>query len=178
MDIVYILQVVTICISTLTLIINVLVTTIANKQKNYNEIITSSRLDFMKNNRDNAAKFAAEADNVALKLNCGNILSDLSSLYISFEQIRIALKPYNSIDKNILDAGQKVLSLIEQSVIAGTLSNSLSDSIDEFVRLVNIYDDADWKFIKQQFNSTNKKSEDFDKICNDISLRYNDKKSF
>lgn len=178
MDIVYVLQVVTICISTLTLIINVLVTTIVNKQKNYNEIITSSRLDFMKNNRDNAAKFAAEAKNIALNLKCRNTLSDLSSLYFPFEQIKIALKPYNHIDKQILDAAQNVLSLIEQSVIDGTLNNSLTDSIDEFVKLINIYDDADWKFIKQQFNSTNKKSEDFDKICNDILLKYTERNSF
>ena len=174
MDIVYILQVVTICISTLTLIINVLVTTFANRQKNYNEIITSSRLEFMLNNRNNAAKFAAEAKNVALKIKCGNNSIDLSSLYLSFEQIHIALKPYNLIDKNILDAGERVLALTEQSVIEVSLNNSLSDAVDEFVKLINIYDDADWKFIKQQFNSTRRKSADFDKICDDIKMKYNE----
>lgn len=52
------------------------------------------------------------------------------------------------------------------------LDATLQGEIDEFSKLFNIYDDADWKFIKQQFNSTNKKSADFDKICDEIKSKY------
>ena len=173
MDTVYILQIVTICITALTLVINVFVTLITNKQKNYNEIITTNRIEFMLRNRDNAAKFTAEAKNIILQLKSGNSSIDLKCLYLSFEQICLVLKPYNSIDKDIINAGQKVINLIEQSVLDGKLNELLSDAVNEFANLFNIYDDADWKFIKSQFNSTNKNSADFDKICDEIKSRYN-----
>ena len=172
MEIVYILQVVTICITVVTLAVNVFVTLITSRQSNYNKIITKSRLEFLKRNRDNAAQFAAEAKNIALKLKCADKTVDMKTLYFSYEQICIALKPYNAIDNKILDAGKTVLSLVEQSILDGELNSELINSINEFVKLINIYDDADWKFIKQQFNSTNKKSEDFDDICDKIIKKY------
>lgn len=172
MDTVYILQVITICITALTVVINVLVTSITNRQKNYNEIITESRLEFMQNNRNNAANFTAEAKNIILKLNCGKNEIDVKDLYTAFERICLALKPYNAIDKEITDAGRHVVNLIERSVIKNRPDGELTAAVNEFEKLFNIYDDADWKFIKQQFNTTKKKSEDFDKICNDIKAKY------
>ena len=172
MDTVYILQVVTICVTALTLVINVLVTLLTNKQKNYNEIITNSRLEFMVSNRNNATKFIAEAKSIALMLKSGSTVIDVKPLYTYFEQIRIALKTYNAIDKEIVCAGNLIVSLVEQSVLNGQPEEGLTESIEEFSKLFNIYDDADWKFIKQQFNSTNRKSEDFDKICSEIKSRY------
>lgn len=174
MDTVYILQIITICLTALTLVINVLVTLITNRQKNYNEIITSSRLEFMVRNRENASKFIAEAKNIGLMLKCGKSQIDVKPLYTYFEQLGISLKTYNDIDEKIICVGKRVIGLVEQSVLSGNPQNELSDAIDEFSRLVNIYDDADWKFIKQQFNSTTKKSEDFDKICDDIQSKYKD----
>lgn len=172
MEIVYILQIITICITALTLVINVLITLITNKQRNYNEIITTNRIEFMLRNRDNAAKFTAEAKNIILQLKSGNCSIDLKSLYLSFEQICLALKPYNSIDKDIITAGEKVVNLIETSVLDGKLNELAVAAVDEFANLFNIYDDADWKFIKAQFNSTHKNSDDFDKICEQIKSKY------
>ena len=172
MDTVYILQVVTICITALTLGINVLVTLITNKQKNYNEIITQNRIEFMLRNRDNAAKFTAEARDIMLKLKRKDNSVEVKNLYLAFEQICLVLKPYNSIDKEIINAGNNIIALIEHSLLDGCLNNSLPEAINEFAKLFNIYDDADWKFIKQQFNSTNKSSDDFDKICNEIKSKY------
>ncbi len=172
MDTVYILQVVTICITALTLGINVLVTLITNKQKNYNEIITLNRIEFMLRNRDNAAKFIAEAKDITLKLKRKDSSFDVKNLYVAFEQLCLVLKPYNSIDKEIITAGNNVIASIEQSLTGGRLDDSLPEAINEFAKLFNIYDDADWKFIKQQFNSTSKNSDDFDKICNEIKSRY------
>lgn len=174
MDTVYVLQIITISLTAITLIINVLVTLMTNKQKNYNEIITSSRLDFMTRNRDNAAKFVAEAKSIELALKCKVNQIDAKSLYLAFEQICIALKPYNSIDKEIIDAGKNVVAIIEQSIVSQQFNESLSEAINKFEQLFNIYDDADWKFIKQQFNSTNKTSVDFDKICDDIKSLHKD----
>jgi len=174
METVYILQIVTICITTLTLIINVLVTLITNKQKNYNEIITNNRIAFMLRNRDNATKFLAEAKDLIFKLKSGSNSIDLKPIYLSHEQICLALKPYNNIDKNIITVSNMVIELAEQSVLSRCLNDSLSDAVNEFAKLINIYDDADWKFIKEQFNSTNKKSADFDKICEEIMIKYND----
>lgn len=174
MDTVFILQVVTISITVLTLVVNVLVTTLANKQKNYNEIITNSRLDFMKSNRDNAAKFTAEARNIVLMFQSGNYNIDVKPLYTYFEQLSIALKTYNSIDNEIITAGNRVVGLIEQSVINKKSNDELPKAIKEFSDLINIYDDADWRFIKKQFNSTTKKSEDFDEICNEVKKKYRD----
>lgn len=174
METVYILQIVTISITAITLIINVLVTLMTNTQKNYNEIITTSRLEFLAHNRNNAAEFISEAKNIALLLKSGANPIDVKPLYLAFEQICIALKPYNAFDKEIIDVGKKITSLIEQSVLAGHLNESLGDAIGKFAHLFNIYDDADWKFIKQQFNSTHKNSDDFDKICADILLKYKD----
>ncbi|MDE7405412.1 MAG: hypothetical protein K2M89_00875 [Clostridiales bacterium] len=173
METVYILQVVTISITVLTLIVNVLITILTNRQKNYNEIITSSRIEFMKSNRDNAARFTAEAKNIAFLLKSGKSEINLKMLYKYFEYLCISLKVYNAIDNEIIDSGKRVIDLVEQSILGGNLQNELFDAIDKFSRLINIYDDADWKFIKQQFNSTNKNSADFDKICNDIKSKYN-----
>ena len=173
MEIVYILQIVTICITALTLVINVLITVLTNKQKNYNEIITNSRLEFMLRNRDNATRFIAEAKNIVLNPKWRNNVLDLKPLYTHFEQICMALKPYNTIDEEIIAAGNRIIELTEQAVLSKSLNEELPETIKEFARLVNIYDDADWKFIKQQFNTTTKKSEDFDKICNDIKAKYN-----
>lgn len=173
METVYILQIVTISITVLTLIVNVLVTALTNRQKNYNEIITNSRIEFMKSNRNNAAKFTAEAKNIVYLLKSGKSEINLKTLYVYFEYLSISLKVYNAIDNEIIDSGKRVIDLVEQSVLCGSLQNDLLDAIDKFSRLINIYDDADWKFIKQQFNSTNKNSDDFDKICNDIKSKYN-----
>ncbi len=173
METVYILQVVTISITVLTLIVNVLITILTNRQKNYNEIITSSRIEFMKSNRDNAARFTAEAKNIAFLLKSGKSEINLKMLYKYFEYLCISLKVYNAIDNEIINSGKRVIDLVEQSILGGNLQNELFDAIDKFSRLINIYDDADWKFIKQQFNSTNKNSADFDKICNDIKSKYN-----
>ncbi len=173
MDTVYVLQIITICITALSLFINVFVTLRTSKQENYNNIITTSRLNFMNQNRNNAAQFIAEAKNVAMMLKCKKKDIDLKPLYYSFSQISIALKSYNFIDKEILDAGNNVLGLAEKSIFNGSLDETLLTKINEFSHLINIYDDADWKFIKQQYNSSNKKSEEFDKICDDITKRYN-----
>ena len=162
----------TICITVVTLVVNVLITLIISKQENYNQIITNSRLKFMADNRTNAATFTAEARNIAFMLKGGNSQIDLKPLYLAFEQIRLALKPYNDIDKKIIDAGNSVVALVEQSVAENKLNEGLFDAVESFVQLVNIYDDADWKFIKQQFNSTNKKSKDFDNICDDVMSKY------
>jgi len=172
METVYILQIITICITALSLFINVFITLKTSKQENYNNIITKSRLEFMNQDRKNAAQFVAEAKNIVAMMKCGKNVTDLKPLYYSFAQISIALKPYNSIDKQILDSGKQVLSLAEQSVINASLDDKLSIQIDEFVHLINVYDDADWKFIKQQFNSSNKKSEDFDNICDYVMSKY------
>lgn len=174
METVYILQIVTISITAITLAINVLITTLTNKQKNYNEIITSSRIDFMMRNREYSAKFTAEAKNIVLLLKCGKSEIDLKMLYTYLEQLCISLKAYNDIDKEIIDCGNRVINLVEQSILNANLQSELSNEIDKFSHLFNIYDDADWRFIKQQFNSTNKNSEDFDRICNDIKAKYND----
>ena len=174
MEIVYILQIITICITALTFVVNVLITLITNKQKNYNEIITNNRIEFMLRNRDNATQFIAEARYLIFKLKNGECSIDLKPLYLSYEQICMALKPYNSIDNEIITAGKNVLELAEESVLKGHLNDSLLDAVNKFARLFNIYDDADWKFIKQQFNSTHKKSADFDKICEEIKIKYND----
>lgn len=173
MDTIYILQIITIVITVITLIINVFVTLKTSKQENYNSIITKSRLDFMNQDRISSAQFIAEAKNIALMIKNGNNSMDLKPLYYAFTQISIALKPYNTMEKKILDSGNGIIDLIEQSITNSKLDQTLSTRIDEFVRLINIYDDADWKFIKQQFNSTKKKSEDFDKICEDIISKYN-----
>ncbi|MBD5636397.1 MAG: hypothetical protein HDP28_01060, partial [Clostridia bacterium] len=125
METVYILQIVTICITALTLVINVLVTLFTNKQKNYNEIITNSRLDFMRSNRDNAAKFIAEARSIALSLKSGKQDIDLKSLYLAFEQLNIALKTYNEIDNEIILAGNRVIALVEQSIIDKKIDDNL-----------------------------------------------------
>lgn len=172
MDTVYILQVVTICLTALSLLVNVVVTLRTSKQENYNNIITTSRLNFMNQNRNNAAQFVSEAKSIALMLKCKKKDIDLKPLYYAFTQISIALKSYNSIDKDILDAGNNVVTLIEQSISNGSLDETLSAQIEEFSRLINIYDDADWKFIKQQYNSSNKKSEEFDKICDNVITKY------
>lgn len=173
METVYILQIVTISITALTLVINVLITILTNKQKNYNEIITSSRIKFMMNNRENSAKFIAEARNIVLLLKRGKSEIDVKMLYAYYEQLCISLKVYNDIDSKIVGSGKRVIDLIEQSIIIGSLQNELPDTIDNFSHLINIYDDADWKFIKQQFNSTKKKSADFDKICTELKSKYN-----
>lgn len=172
MDTVYILQIVTICLTALSLLVNVVVTLRTSKQENYNNIITTSRLNFMNQNRNNATQFVAEAKSIVLMLKCKKNDIDLKPLYYSFSQISIALKSYNSIDKEILDAGNNVVSLVEQSISKGSLDEALLTKINEFSRLINIYDDADWKFIKQQYNSSNKKSEEFDKICDDVITKY------
>lgn len=174
METVYILQIVTISITALTLVINVLVTTLSNRQKNYNEIITNSRIEFMKSNRENSARFTAEARNIVLLLKRGKSEIDLKSLYAYFEQLCISLKTYNDIDKAIIDSGRRVIDLIERSIVGGSLQSELPDAIDKFSHLFNIYDDADWQFIKQQFNSTTKQSKDFDKLCGEIGSKYND----
>jgi len=172
MDTVYILQIVTICLTALSLLVNVVVTLRTSKQENYNNIITTSRLNFMNQNRNNAAQFVAEAKSIVLMLKSKKRDIDLKPLYYSFSQIEIALKSYNSIDKEILDAGSNVVALVEQSISKGSLHEALPTQIDEFSHLINIYDDADWKFIKQQYNSSNKKSEEFDKICDDVIAKY------
>lgn len=172
METVYILQIVTICITAITLIVNVLITLITGKQSNYNKIITESRLNFLAHNRENAAKFAAEAKSIALLLQSGKKPVDVKALYLAYEHICIALKTYNEIDKKIIDACNAVIASVEKSLLENKLDGALNGAIEEFVRLVNIYDDADWKFIKQQFNSTNKNSADFDRICDEVSSRY------
>ncbi len=173
MDTVYlILQVVTISITALTLGINVFITIITNKQKNYNEVITNNRIEFLMRNRESMSKFIAEARNFIMSFKLGNKTVNIKPLYSYFEQICITLKTYNEIDREIVDAGKKIIDLTEKSILNEALSDDLSDAIDKFSLLVNIYDDADWKFIKQQFNSTNKTSDDFDKMCEDIKTKY------
>ncbi len=172
MDTVYLLQVITISITVLTLVINALITWFSNRQKNYNGIITNSRLDFMKRNRENSSIFIAEVRNVVFMLKCGKNEIDIKNIYYYFEQLSVSLKTYNKIDKKIDDTGKLIIEMIEKSIQSKEAKDGLIDVIDDFSRLINIYDDADWKFIKQQFNSTSKKSEDFDKICDEVLSKY------
>jgi len=172
METVYILQIITICLTAFSLFINVLITLKTNKQENYNNIITKSRLDFMNQDRINAAQFIAEAKNIATLVNCKKAAIDLKPLFYSFAQINIALKPYNEMERKILDVGQSIVDSAEKSVIDKHLDETYLARIDEFTQLINIYDDADWKFIKQQFNSSNKNSEDFDRICDYVMSKY------
>ncbi|MCH5155663.1 MAG: hypothetical protein J1F69_03570 [Clostridiales bacterium] len=172
METVYILQIVTISVAVVTLLINVFITLTTAKQKNYNEIITTSRLEFMKSNRDNAAAFIAEAKNIAFLLRGKNKQIDLKPLYGAHAQICLALKEYNDIDKEITMLADRVLSLTEQAVLENKFNENISAAIEQFERIINIYDDADWQFIKQQFNSTSKNSADFDKICEQIKAKY------
>lgn len=174
METVYILQIVTISITVVTLLANILVTLFTNRQKNYNEIITTSRLEFMKSNRDNAASFVAEAKNIAFLIKTKNKQIDLKPLYNAHAQICLALKSYNAIDKEIITVANRVVALTEQSVAENKPNDNIAYAIGQFERLINIYDDADWKFIKQQFNSTSKNSADFDELCNQIKSKYRD----
>lgn len=172
METVYILQVVTICITALTLVINVLITLKTSRQNNYNKIITESRLEFMRQNRINATQFIAEANNIVFSLKQKNNKIDLKPLYCSFAHLRVALKSYNDIESEILGTGNNILLSVEKSINDNVIDGDLITQIEAFTHLINIYDDADWKFIKLQFNSSNKKSEDFDDICNEIKSKY------
>lgn len=175
METVYILQIVTICITACTVFLNVIMTMVTNKQKNYNEVITNSRIEFMTRNRESAANFAAEAKSLAFALKLGRDKIDVKPLYAHFERIRIALRPYYAFDGEIIASGDDVIRLIEQAVLCGTANEEIYAAIEKFERLINIYDDADWKFIKTQFNSTSKKSCDFDDICAEIKSKYENK---
>ncbi len=118
MDTVYlILQVVTISITALTLGINVFITIITNKQKNYNEVITNNRIEFLMRNRESMSKFIAEARNFIMSFKLGNKTVNIKPLYSYFEQICITLKTYNEIDREIVDAGKKIIDLTEKSIL-------------------------------------------------------------
>lgn len=176
METVYILQIITIGITLISLVANICVTIFENRKTNYVEIITSSRLEFMKNNRTEAASFIVLCRKFALGMRSDHSydIDKIDDLYMSFEKIKLFLKPCYSIDSRIIKSGEKIVSSIEDAVLKKEIDiNVFLSEINVFEKLFSVYDAADWKFVKEQFNGKNGKSMHFDEICDEFERKFN-----
>lgn len=176
MDIVVILQIITVAISVLSVVINVIITKSESRQEHYIQITTEQRREIYNSNK----KATAEVISVCLpacimeiKKNGKPYKTELSSrattLMCSFKQV---YKEENDI----------ILALSELCNSAFKYYDTPSDDTKEcllaklstFYKLASAYDLADWKFLKRQSVGKEMGSDEFDEILAQTMRTYND----
>ncbi len=151
MDIVIILQIITIGISLITLVSNAVITINENRKKNYLDLTTSYRIEVLTKTRELMSNIVTLANPMVCRNAAGNN-----------EYIKELVKIKTDLDIILKDINEEELELKKLvGDIVGDVYNYLNNpdlekeeyinhKLEKLLYLYSIYDSADWKFIKMQ----------------------------
>lgn len=164
MDIIIILQIITIVVSIIALLINSYITVETNKANQISEVVAKQRITFLEKIRSSYAKINTICNPIILKNSNKNkivkeIIFEISSLSILFR------KNFD-IDKRLVDKLDAIQEASFQYIEVQNDVNSatLLELLKEFSGMVTLYDLAYWQYIINQANGRNYDGESFDDI--------------
>lgn len=162
MEVVYILQIITIAVSIVSVVSSVIVSVKTNKTQNIAKIVANQRLIFLQQYR--------EKSSLLLTLCSPEIISGAQDGSFERELLQTSYE-LKSIFKACYKQESELLRLIDTVVENAFLfkkTNSaedkdrLNEAIKQLFRLINIYDVAYWRFIIDQTSGKNYKIDNFD----------------
>jgi hypothetical protein len=175
MEIVYILQVITISVSIISVFINAFLTLSVNKRKQISDTVAKQRLLFLQQYRNLFSQIIALCDvNSIMFCEQKNFYFELCEKII---KLKILFKRIYSQEKELLyqiDKLRDCAITFYQSNADVKNMNALKDQVDTLYQLIDIYDLAYWRFIINQASGKNVESDNFDKIYEKVKKEYID----
>lgn len=176
MDIVIILQIITITVSVVSMILGVVNVISENNKNRYLEIVTNNRVE-NKKKVQGAAKIILTATQEVLLSEAD--LSTLKEAAGALSEMTVVLKDIYPQENKLLKIGDRLLAdykMFVENKNSVEYRNRVLQSREDFYTEFSIYDLADWQFIKNQFSGKKANAQDFDNIYEEIQGKYKNKK--
>ena len=172
MDIVIILQIITIAISVISMVLGIVNVISENNKARYLEIVTTNRIANKKKVQDAASRILTVTQEALLSESNMAAVKEAAG---ALSEMSVVLKDVYPQENKLLELGRKLVSDYKAFVDHkndAEYQNKVLQSRQEFYIAFSIYDLADWRFIKNQFSGKKASAKDFDDIYEDTQREY------
>lgn len=170
MQIVYILQIITIIVSVVNIAMTMLVSIYTNRVQNIAKTIANQRLKFLQEYREKSSELLTLCS-PRLLCECHDFDTVRNIVLVSYELKNIFKGCYPE-ERRILEQIDNVVECALLYKDNMELENELNHSILTLYNLINIYDLAYWRFIIDQTSGSKYKVDDFDSYYKEAEKRY------